>query len=236
MSELAHRPAFVRVKAPTAPCLGGCCPGEVPLQLEGPAQADRDRWARQVVLLALVSLAWMTAEGGLGLLAGARSGSVALMSWALSSVLEGLASALVIWRFTGGRSDSDAAERRAQRLVAVSFWLLAPYVAIQSVAALLRGDSLKPSLLGLVLTGSSVLVMPLLGWTKQRLGAKLDSLATRGEGTQNWMCAALAGAVLIGLATNAATGATWPDPVIGLLIAGVAIWEGVQSWRGEGCC
>ncbi len=191
---------------------------------------------RLVLVLAWCSVGWMAAEGALGLVAGARSGSVALTGWALSSAVEGVASVLVIWRFTGARALSEEAERRAQRGVGVSFWLLAPYVAAQSIGALLSGDHPRPTVLGQVLTGSSVLLMPGLGWAKQRLGARLGSSATRGEGTQNLLCAAVAAAVLVGLAANAAAGAGWLDPLIGLCVAGVAVREGSRSWQGAACC
>jgi divalent metal cation (Fe/Co/Zn/Cd) transporter len=177
----------------------------------------------------------MTAEGLLGLAAGFAAGSIALIGWALSSAVEGLASMIVIWRFTGSRMLSEAAERRAQKAVAISFWLLAPYVVIESVHKLVAHSQAECSVLGIVVTALSVVIMPALGAVKKRLGARLDSRATAGEGVQNLLCAYLAGAVLVGLAANAAVGWWWLDPLIGLVVAGVAVWEGVEAWRGEGC-
>lgn len=87
-----------------------------------------------------------------------------------------------------------------------------------------------------MLTAASVVIMPVLGVAKHRLGARLNSGATAGEGTQNLLCAAAAAAVLIGLAGNALFGAWWLDPVIGLIIAAVAVKEGREAWKGEGCC
>lgn len=115
----------------------------------------------------------MSLEGAVGLLAGFRSGSVSLVGWALSSVVEGLASVIVIWRLTGTRTLSATSERAAQRAVAVSFWLLAPYVAVQAVLDLLSAHRPSPSSLGIALTVSSILVMPALGRAKHRLGARL---------------------------------------------------------------
>jgi hypothetical protein len=137
--------------------------------------------ARTTRLLAWVSLGWMAGEGALGLVAGARSGSISLTGWAAGSVIEGLASVIVIWRFTGSRTLSATAEDRARKAVAVSFFLLAPYLAIESVQDLLTGYRPATSVLGIALTAASVLVMPVLGVAKQRLGARLDSRATAGR-------------------------------------------------------
>jgi divalent metal cation (Fe/Co/Zn/Cd) transporter len=82
-----------------------------------------------------------------------------------------------------------------------------------------------------------VIVMPALGIIKLRLGGRLDSGATAGEGTQNLMCAAQAAAVLAGLAVVAVWPGGWPvDPVIALGIAGWSAWAGWRAWQGVGCC
>ncbi len=192
--------------------------------------------ARTVRMLSWFSLIWMVLEGALGLVAGGTAGSVSLIGWALSSAVEGLASIIVIWRFTGSRTLSETAEGRAQKAVAVSFWLLAPYIGIQSLIDLATGHRAENSVLGIVLTAASLVIMPVIGVAKQRLGARLNSGATAGEGTQNLLCAATAAAVLIGLAGNALFGAWWLDPVIGLIIAAVAVKEGREAWKGEDCC
>jgi len=178
----------------------------------------------------------MTGEGVLGLVAGIEANSIALIGWALGSVIEGSASIIVLWRFTGSRTVSQTAELRAQRAVAISFFLLAPYIGVESIRDLGGGHQIAPSLLGVLVTAASLLVMPALGQAKQRLGKQLDSGATTGEGIQNYMCAAQAGAVLLGLGATAAFGWTWLDPVIGLLLAGWAVVEGIKAWQGEDCC
>lgn len=191
------------------------------------------KWARW---LAWASLFWMTVEGAVGLLAGLTAGSIALVGWALSSAVEGLASVIVIWRFTGSRTLSETAEGRAQKAVAISFWLLAPYVAIESVRDLLSQHRPEASLLGIGLTVSSVILMPALGIAKQRLGTRLGSGATAGEGTQNLLCAYLAAAVLVGLLANQFFGWWWLDPVAGLAVAAAAVREGREAWLGKNCC
>ena len=149
--------------------------------------AERRRLAARVRLLSWASLAYMAAEGAIAIVAGATAGSVALIGFGLDSAIEGFASAIIVWRFTGHRVFSEAAETRAQKLVAIQF--------------------------------------------AERLG----SPATKGEGRQNMLCAYLAGALLVGLVGNATVGAWWLDPAVGLLIAAVAVKEGRQAWRGEGC-
>jgi divalent metal cation (Fe/Co/Zn/Cd) transporter len=103
------------------------------------------------------------------------------------------------------------------------------------VRTLIEGGHADITVIGMVLTGTSVVLMPLLGRAKHRLAARLGSTATAGEGTQNVLCGIQAAAVLVGLAANAAIGAWWLDPVIGLFIAAVAVKEGRRAWAGETC-
>jgi divalent metal cation (Fe/Co/Zn/Cd) transporter len=192
--------------------------------------------ARRVRLLSWLSLAWMTVEGAVAIIAGVVAGSVALVGFGVDSAIEGLASVIVIWRFTGTRTFSHEAERRAQKLVAISFFLLAPYIAQDAVRALVAGDHPDTSWVGIGLSIGSVIFMPLLGRAKRRLGSSLASAATAGEGTQNLLCAYLAAGVLVGLLANTVLGLWWLDPAVALGIAAVAVTEGRETWRGEGCC
>jgi divalent metal cation (Fe/Co/Zn/Cd) transporter len=197
---------------------------------------ERDRLIRRAKALSWLSLAYMTAEGALAITAAILAGSVALLGFGLDSAIEALASVIVIWRFTGTRRHSHDAEHRAERLVAISFFLLAPYIAQDAIRALIAGEHPHTSWLGIGLSVSSIIVMPQLGKAKHRLGQRLGSGATTGEGTQNMLCAYLAAGVLIGLMLNAAVGLWWADPVVALAIAALAIKEGHQTWQGEGCC
>jgi len=196
----------------------------------------RARLVRRAKALSWLSLAWMTIEGAVGVIAGLAAGSVALVGFGLDSGVEGLASVIVIWRFTGARAHSATSERRAQQLVAISFFALAPYIAFDAVRTLVTGARPEFTVVGAGLAVGSIVLMPLLGRAKQRLGAQLGSAATAGEGTQNMLCAYLAAAVLTGLAANAVFGAWWLDPVAALFIAFVCVREGRQTWRGEDCC
>jgi divalent metal cation (Fe/Co/Zn/Cd) transporter len=201
------------------------------------APAGGERWlraARQARLLAWASLFWMLLEGGLGVLAGVEANSISVLTWAASSAVEGLASAIVIWRFSGRRTLSEHSERRAQRWVAASFFLLAPYFLYEAVVRLINGTQPSAAPLAIALTASSVLLMPLLGWAKLRLGRRLDSQATAGEGIQNLLCAGQALAALIAVLA-ASAGVVVIDPLAAVLIAGIAAKEGAELWRGEEC-
>jgi divalent metal cation (Fe/Co/Zn/Cd) transporter len=193
------------------------------------------RAARRARLLSWVSLAWMGVEGAVAITAGVLAGSIALVAFGIDSAIEGFASLVIVWRFTGSRLHSHAAETRAQKLVAIQFFLLAPYVTAEAVHKLVTGEEAETSWLGIALVTTSLVGMPLLGVAKRRLADTLGSVATRGEGTQNLLCAYLAGAVLLGLLGNTLFGLWWLDPVAALVVAAVAVREGVQSWRGEGC-
>ncbi|MDF5757264.1 hypothetical protein [Spongiactinospora sp. TRM90649] len=198
----------------------------------GAAAWARD--ARAARRLSTLTLAWLGLESCLGLAAGFSAHSVALIGWGLSALVEALASLIVVWRFTGARTYSPHAERRATAAVAVSFWLLAPYLVAHVIYDLGAGHRSTPTLLGIVVTSVSLVSMPALGLAKRRLGARLSSAATAGEGTQNLLCAALAGGVLAGLWLNTA-GWWWVDPLVALTLAAVAVREGRRAWHGRLC-
>ena len=193
----------------------------------------QDQLIARARALSWLSLAWMTVEGAVGISAALLAGSVALLGFGLDSVIEGIASVIVIWRFTGDRRVSEHAERRAEQLVAISFFLLAPYVAQDAIRTLITTERPSTSWVGIGLSVSSLAVMPLLGHAKQRIGGRLGSAATAGEGAQNLLCAYMAAGVLVGLAANATVGWWWLDPVIALAIAGLAVHEGCEAWKGE---
>ncbi len=212
---------------------------ELPLAAAPVGAISRERYAElaaRVRLLSWLSLAWMTVEGAVALAAGIAASSIALVGFGLDSVIEGAASVIVVWRFTGSRTFSHAAETRAQKLVAIQFFVLAPYVGVESIRALIGGEHAATSWVGIGLAVGSIIFMPLLGIAKTRLADQLGSAATKGEGRQNMLCAYLAAALLVGLLGNALVGAWWLDPGVGLLIAAVAVKEGREAWRGEGCC
>ena len=195
------------------------------------------RTARRARLLSWASLAWMTVEGVVGLIAGLDANALSVIVWAASSFVEGLASIIVIWRFTGSRTLSEHSEHVAQRLVAGSFLLLVPFFVYEAIRRLIVGSDTTSSTLGIAVTASAIVLMPLLGATKLRLGQRLGSGATAGEGIQNLMCAAQAAAALIAL-VGASAGLSVIDPIAALVIAAIAATESVKLWHGEqdDCC
>jgi divalent metal cation (Fe/Co/Zn/Cd) transporter len=192
-------------------------------------------FVRRVKLISWLSLVWMTAEGAIGVTAGIVANSIALIGYGLDSTIEGIASLVVIWRFTGDRIHSDDAERVAQKIVAITFFLLAPYIAVEAIHRLVTGDEAQVSWVGIALATVSIVLMPVFGRAKRRLGSRLHSDATAGEGTQNILCAYLSAAILIGLAANALLGFWWADPAVALVVAVVAVQAGLSTWRGQAC-
>jgi divalent metal cation (Fe/Co/Zn/Cd) transporter len=162
----------------------------IELPVAGQPGVDRHlKLARRARLLSWLSLAW-TVEGAVAILAGLAAGSIALIGFGLDSAIEGFASVVIVWRFTGSRVFSEVAETRAQKLVAIQFFVLAPYVAVESVRALVNGARPHETLVGIVLAAGSVVFMPMLGIAKQRIADQLGSAATKREGC----CVAPAGA------------------------------------------
>ncbi|WP_327090118.1 hypothetical protein OIE66_05725 [Nonomuraea sp. NBC_01738] len=199
------------------------------------ASAGWLRDARVARSLSVVTLGWLALESTLGLYAGLAAHSVALIGWGLSAFVEAGASLVVLWRFTGSRTLSPSAEDRARRAVAISFWLLAPYLVAHVAHDLQAGHRAAGSALGVAVTAIGLIVMPFLGVAKRRLAGRLGSAATAGEGAQNLICAAMAAGVLGGLAAGA-LGWWWVDPAVALALAAVAVREGVRAWRGHACC
>ena len=200
------------------------------------SQQERGRRERQARLLAWSGNAWHLIEFGIAVGAGIAAGSIALIGFGADSLIEGLSGLVIVWLFTGSRGSSEAAERRAQQLVATSYFVLAAYVGIESVRTLVGGQHPDASWIGIGLAAFTAPTMPVLARTKRRVGQTLQSSATVSEASQNMICAYLSVALLIGLGANALFGWWWADPGAALVIAAVAVRGGRQSWRGEICC
>ena len=201
----------------------------------GLTAAERLHWERRARLLAWGGIAWHFVEFLIALVAGLTAGSIALIGFGADSLIEAIAGLVVVWLFTGTRLGSSHAERRAQQMIAVSFYVLAAYVGVESVRTLANGDHPQASWVGIGLAAFTAATMPLLARAKRHVGMKLNSSAAVKEASQTSLCAYLSIALLIGLGANALVGWWWADPLAALVIAAVALKEGRESWRGEGC-
>jgi divalent metal cation (Fe/Co/Zn/Cd) transporter len=196
---------------------------------------ERAAIERRAKLLAWGGNVWHVAEFAIALGAGIAAGSIALVGFGIDSVVEVLAGGVIVWLFSGGRGSSDAAERRAQTLVAASYAILVAYIGIESIRDLLVGHHPGASWVGIGLAAFTAPTMPLLAAAKRRVGRKLNSAATVSEAGQNMICAYLSVALLVGLLANALLGWWWADPAAALVIAALAAKEGIAAWRGESC-
>ena len=195
----------------------------------------RPNLERRARRLALGGNAWHLVEFAIAIAAGIAASSVALVAFGIDSLIEFAAGGVIIWLFSAGRGASPAAERRAQQLIAISFFALAAYVVADSIRAF-TGDHPEVSYVGIGLALVTAPTMPLLARAKRRVGARLNSRATTSEANQNMICAYLSIALLVGLGANALLGWWWADPIAGLVIAVVAVREGRDAWGGEDDC
>lgn len=200
---------------------------------------ERARLERRARLLAWGGNAWHLVEFGIALAAGIAAGSIALIGFGIDSLIEVFAALVIVWLFSGGRGSSERAERSAQRLIAATYFILVAYIVTESIRSLIGGHRPAASWVGIGLAAVTALTMPLLATAKRRVGRRLNSQATVHEAQQNQICAYLSVALLVGLSLNALAGWWWADPVAALVIAAIALDEGVESWRGEmgdDCC
>lgn len=200
--------------------------------LDDRRRRELDRRAR---LLAWATVVYNTGEGVVAVLAGLAAGSIALVGFGLDSAVEVLSALAVTWQFNG-RADARDRERVTLRLIAVSFFLLAAYVAADAARSLLSGSRAEPSTVGIALAVASLVVMPVLVRAKRRVARELGSASVAADAVQTQLCTYLSAVLLAGLLVNATLGWSWADPLVALVIAGVALREGVQAWRGDACC
>ena len=205
-------------------------------ELTRPAAVRRARW------LNAVTIGWNTVEGIVAVAAGIAAGSVSLVGFGLDSAIEVSAATALAWRLarekrTDCREEDD---RLAQRLVAVSFGLLSAYVAVNALAGLFGGRAPDPSPLGVVLAAVSLAVMPLIAWAKRVVAPTIGSRAALAEATQTDLCTALSAALLVGLGLNLILGWWWADHLAALVIAALASYFAVTTWRAPSlahtCC
>lgn len=189
---------------------------------------------RRVRLLVAATIAYNIVEAVVALAAGTAASSTALIGFGLDSVVEVASAAAVAWQFSG--ADHRDRERTALRVIAVSFFVLAAYVTVESVRALVGGHAAEHSTVGIALAAVSLVVMPVLSGAQRRAGRELGSASAVADSKQTLLCTYLSGVLLAGLLLNSAFGWWWADPAAALVIAAVAVREGREAWRGEDCC
>ena len=189
---------------------------------------------RRAQLLAGASVAYNGAEAAIAIVAGVAAGSVALVGFGLDSAVEISSGLIVLWQFRHKLPESR--EQQALRLMAVSFFALAVYVAFESARGLISGHEAESSPVGIAIAAASLAIMPFLSWAQRRTGRQLGSAAVVADSTQTLLCTYLSAVLLVGLLVNMTLGWSWADPIAGLVIAVIAANEGRRAWRGEGCC
>lgn len=200
----------------------------------GPTPARRAVLARRVRLFVAATITYNVIEAVVAITAGTLASSTALIGFGLDSIIEVASAAAVAWQFAG--RDPEAREKTALRIIAVSFFVLAAYITVESVRALLGGAEAEHSSVGLVLATVSLLVMPVLSYAQRRAGRELGSRTAVADSKQTLLCTYLSAVLLVGLAVNSLFGWSWADPIAALVIAAVAVKEGREAWKGDTCC
>ena len=204
-------------------------------QLSPPTISDRrSQLAVRAQLLAGASVAYNLIEAVLAITWGKAADSAALVGFGLDSTVEVASGLVILWQFR--HQVPESREHTARRLIAVSFFALAAYVTADSLTALATGQRPDTAPLGIALAATSLAVMPLLSWTQRRTGRELGSGSVVADSTQTLLCTYLSAVLLLGLLANAFLGWWWLDSVAALVIAAVAVREGLENWRGEDCC
>ncbi|WKG00849.1 cation transporter [Mycolicibacterium sp. HK-90] len=198
------------------------------------APARRALLQRRIRWFVGATIAYNIVEAIIAISEGTRVSSTALVGFGLDSVIEVSSAAAVAWQFSG--PDPEAREKIALRIIAVSFFALAGYVTIESIRSLTGAAEARHSSVGIALTAASLVIMPVLSWAQRRAGRELGSRSAVADSKQTLLCTYLSGVVLAGLVLNAAFGWGWADPIAALVLAGVAVNEGREAWRGETCC
>lgn len=186
---------------------------------------------RRVRWIVGITIGYNLIEAAVAISAGVLASSAALIGFGLDSVIEVFSAVAVAWQFT--RRDPERWERATVRVIAIAFFALAGYIVLDSALALAGATEVEPSPLGILIAALSVLVMPLLAWFERRTGTELGSASVIADSRQLLLCVYLSGTVLLGLVLNSWLGWAWADSVAALVIAALAVREGIEAWRGE---
>jgi divalent metal cation (Fe/Co/Zn/Cd) transporter len=188
---------------------------------------------RRIRLIVGATIAYNVVEAIVAITAGSIASSAALIGFGLDSVIEVLSAAAVAWQFT--RKDPERWEKGTLRVIAVAFFALAAYVTVSSAFALVAQEEVRHSTLGIVITALSVVVMPFLSLAEPSSRPARRSATAVADSKQTLICTYLSAAVLVGLVLNSLFAWWWADAIAGLVIAGFAVREGIEAWRGDTC-
>jgi len=194
------------------------------------AAAGLARLRRRGFWLEYASMAWMTAEAAVAVTAGLLASSIALVGFGLDSVIEFFAAAIVIWQLRG---EGEERETRAVRLIGATFFALALYLAVEGIRDLVTHARPGPSAAGLAVAAAALLVMPLLAVAKRRTGHALGNRTLIADSAETAFCAFTSAATLLGVGLNTWLGWWWADPAAALIIAALAIKEGLEAWEHQ---
>lgn len=175
-------------------------------------------------------MAWMTVEAAVAVASGLIASSIALIGFGLDSVIEFFAAAVVIWQLRGGREERES---RAVRLIGITFFVLAAYLAAESIRDLISQSRPGQPVAGLIVTAAALLVMPSLAVAKHRTGTALANRTLIADAAESAFCAFISGAALLGVGLNAWLGWWWADPTAALIIAALAVKEGLEVWDDD---
>jgi divalent metal cation (Fe/Co/Zn/Cd) transporter len=191
-------------------------------------EEEMSRLRRRGFWLEYASMAWMTVEAAVAIVSGIIAASIALIGFGLDSVIEFFAAAVVVWQLRG--TASEERETQALRLIGGTFFALAAYLTIESITDLVSQHRPEQSTAGIAVTGAALVIMPLLALAKRRTGQQLGNQALIADAAESAFCAFTSAAALIGIGLNAWLGWWWADPAAALVIAGLAIREGIEAW------
>ncbi|MFE5909583.1 cation transporter [Streptomyces wedmorensis] len=203
----------------------------------GPSLARRDALTRRIRFLVAATITYNVVEAVVALIAGTVASSTALIGFGLDSIIEVSSAAAVAWQFSAREHVvREAREKTTLRIIAVSFFALAAYVAVDAVRALVGTGDAERSVPGIVIAALSLAVMPFLSAAQRRAGRELGSASAVADSKQTMLCTYLSAVLLVGLVLNATLGWSWADPIAALVIAAIAVKEGRDAWQGKGCC
>jgi divalent metal cation (Fe/Co/Zn/Cd) transporter len=195
----------------------------------------RTTLGRRGLRLEYLTIGWNVVEAAVAIGAGLAAGSIALVGFGFDSTIEVAAAAVVVWQLRGelrGEIDEDR-ERRALKLIAVTFFVLAAYVTFEAARTLITRDVPDTSTVGIVLAAVSLAVMPTLAWLKRRTALRMGSRTLLADSAETFLCAWLSAILLGGLVLNSTVGWWWADPLAALGIAYLAVREGAEAWQGD---